>query len=429
VTTTKPVAGQDVSGKPAGAFPVARIRKDFPILGRKVYGKSLVYLDNAATSQKPRQVIDALVQYYEGYNANIHRAIHRLGEEATAAYEETRAKTARFINAPSAECIVFTRNATEAINLVAYAWGRSNIQAGDEILVTVMDHHSNLVPWQRLIQEKGAAVRYIDITEEHTLNLSNLDGLLTERTKLVCLNQVSNCLGTINPVEKVAREAHRRGALVLVDGAQSAPHLGIDVQAMDCDFFAFSSHKMLGPTGVGILYGRRELLERMEPFLGGGEMIRQVTVEGATWNDVPWKYEAGTPNIGDVIAFGAAIDYLTEIGMENVRVHEMEITAHALRRMRQLEDVVIYGPLDVERRGGVISFNYPDIHPHDVGTILDREGVAIRAGHHCCMPLMRRLDVAGTARASFYIYNTLGEVDILIDALAKVRHFFRDGAR
>ncbi len=408
---------------------VQKVRQDFPILSRTVYGKPLVYLDNAATSQKPRQVIEALVHYYQGYNANIHRAIHRLGEEATAAYEETRAKVARFINAPAAECIIFTSNATEAINLVAYTWGRSNVHQGDELLLTVMDHHSNLVPWQRLAQEKGATARYIDITEEHTLDLSNLDDLLTERTKIVCLNQVSNCLGTINPVEEVAREAHRRGALVLVDGAQSAPHLAVDVQALDCDFFAFSSHKMLGPTGVGVLYGRRELLEGMEPFLGGGEMIRQVTLEGATWNDVPWKFEAGTPNIGDVIAFGAAIDYLADIGMENVRAHEREITAHALRRLRQLEDIIVYGPLDAERRSGVISFNYPDIHPHDVGTILDREGVAIRAGHHCCMPLMRRLGIAGTARASFYIYNTLAEVDALIGALGKVRTIFRDGAR
>lgn len=406
-----------------------QIRKDFPILGRQVYGKPLVYLDNAATSQKPRQVIDALVRYYESYNANIHRAIHCLGEEATAAYEETRAKAARFINAPSPECIVFTRNATEAINLVAYAWGRANINRGDEILLTVLDHHSNLVPWQILAKEKGAIVRYIDISEEGTLDLSNLDSLLGPRTKIVCMNQVSNALGTINPVELLAKEAHRCGALIMVDGAQSAPHLPVDIGAMDCDFFAFSSHKMLGPTGVGVLYGRQELLETMAPFISGGEMIRQVTLDGATWNEVPWKYEAGTPNIGDVIAFGAAIDYLQAIGMEQVRAHEVEITAYALRRLRQLEDITIYGPPDAQRRGGVISFNYPDIHPHDVGTILDREGVAIRAGHHCCMPLMRRLGVAGTARASFYIYNTVEEVDALVGALEKARSFFKNDVR
>jgi len=408
---------------------VDEIRKDFPILGRQVYGKPLVYLDNAATSQKPRQVIDALVHYYETYNANIHRAIHCLGEEATAAYEEARAKAARFINAPSPECIVFTRNATEAINLVAYAWGRPNVNEGDEILLTILEHHSNLVPWQLLAKERKATVRYLDITDEGTLDLSGLESLLSERTKIVCLNQVSNALGTINPVEDVARQAHRQGALVMVDGAQSAPHLRVDVQAMDCDFFAFSSHKMLGPTGVGVLYARRELLETMAPFISGGEMIRQVTLEGTTWNDVPWKYEAGTPNIGDVIAFGAAIDYLEAIGMENVRAHEMEITSYALRRLRQLEDITLSGPADVEQRGGVVSFNYPDIHPHDVGTILDREGVAIRAGHHCCMPLMRRLGVAGTARASFYIYNTLEEVDVLISALQKTRSFFKNDGR
>ena len=423
------MTSQDVSEKPLRPLDIVRIREDFPILGRKVYGKPLVYLDNAATSQKPRQVIEALVRYYETYNANIHRAIHCLGEEATAAYEEARAKAARFINAPSPECIVFTRNATEAINLVAYSWGRANLQEGDEILLTVMDHHSNLVPWQRLAKEKGATVRYIDITEDYTLDLSDLDSLLNERTKIVCLNQVSNALGTINPVERMAQEAHRRGALILVDGAQSAPHLAVDVQALGCDFFAYSSHKMLGPTGIGILYGRRELLEEMEPFISGGEMIRQVTLEGASWNDVPWKYEAGTPNIGDVIAFGAAVDYLTDIGMEKVRAHEMEITAYALRRLRQLEEVTIYGPADIQQRSGVISINWPDIHPHDVGTILDREGVAIRAGHHCCMPLMRRLGVAGTARASFYIYNTLEEVDVFVDALQKARAFFKDDLR
>ena len=298
---------------------VEAIRRDFPILSRKVYGKPLVYLDNAATSQKPRQVIDALVRYYEGYNANIHRAIHCLGEEATAAYEESRAKIATFINAPSPECIVFTRNTTEAINLVSYTWGRANIGSGDEILLTEMEHHSNLIPWRRLADEKDASVRYIGITDQQRLDLNGMENLMNGRTRLAAVAHVSNSMGTINPVKELAREAHRNGTIFLVDGAQSAPHMPVDVQALDCDFFAFSSHKMLGPTGVGVLYARRELLEEMEPFLGGGEMISRVTLEEATWNDIPWKFEAGTPNIADVIAFGAAIDYLSALGMENVR--------------------------------------------------------------------------------------------------------------
>ncbi len=407
----------------------ARIREDFPILSRLVYGRPLVYLDNAATSQKPRQVIDALVRYYESYNANIHRAVHCLGEEATNAYEETRAKVAAFINAPSPECVIFTRNTTESINLVAYTWGRANLREGDEILLTQMEHHSNLIPWQRLAAEKGARIRYIGLTETQTLALDGLEGLLDARTRLVALPHVSNSLGTINPVERVAAEARRNGSVILVDGAQAAPHLPVDVQAIGCDFYAFSAHKMLGPTGVGVLYGRRELLEGMEPFLGGGEMIRRVTFEGATWNDLPWKFEAGTPNIGDVIAFGAAIDYLEALGMENVRAHEVELTEYALARLRTLDDITIYGPPDARDRGGVISFNLGDLHPHDVGTVLDRHGIAIRAGHHCTQPLMRALGIAGTARASFYIYNTPEEVDVLVDALRSARKFFANDAR
>ena len=405
-------------------FDVARIRRDFPILERKVYGKSLVYLDNAATSQKPRQVIDALVNYYENHNANIHRALHCLGEEATAAYEEARAKVASFINAPSPECIIFTRNTTEAINLVAYTWGRANIEDGDEILLTQMEHHSNLIPWQRLAAEKSAIIRYIGLTDQQTLDLSDLATLLSARTKMIAMPHASNSMGTINAIEEIAVEARRRGVTLLVDGAQGAPHLKVDVQSIDCDFYAFSSHKMLGPTGVGVLYGRRELLDEMEPFLGGGEMIRRVDFEGATWNDLPWKFEAGTPNIADVIAFGSAIDYLNDLGMENVRAHEIEITDYALRRLRGLDDIIMYGPEDPSERGGVVSFNYGDLHPHDVGTILDRHGVAIRAGHHCTQPLMRTLGVSGTARASFYVYNTREEVDVLVEALEAARDFF-----
>ena len=404
---------------------LAKIRSDFPILDRRVYGKPLVYLDNAATSQKPRQVIDALIRYYEESNANIHRAIHCLGEESTAAYEETRASVASFINAASEECIVFTRNATEAINLVAYTWGKTNIRSGDEIVLTLLDHHSNFVPWQRLAQEQGATVRYIGITDDGTLDLENLESLINDRTKLVAVTQISNSLGTINPVKELAKAAHEQDALVLVDGAQSAPHLPIDVQDLDCDFFALSSHKMLGPTGVGALYGRRELLEAMVPFMGGGEMIRTVTTEGATWNHSPWKFEAGTPNIADVIAFSAAIDYLRQIGMDNVRAHEIDLTGYALSQLQQMDGLTIYGTLEAEKRGGVISFNFPDVHPHDVGTIMDRQGVAIRAGHHCNMPLMKRLGVSGTVRASFYIYNTPEEVDLLLEAMNKVSPFFK----
>jgi cysteine desulfurase/selenocysteine lyase len=404
---------------------VQQIRKDFPILERKVYGKPLVYLDNAATSQKPRQVIDALVDYYENYNANIHRAVHCLGEEATAAYEEARAKVAKFINAPSPECVIFTRNTTEAINLVAYTWGRANVREGDEILLTQMEHHSNLIPWQRLAAEKGANVRYIELTDTQTLALDGLENLFDARTRLAAMPHVSNSLGTINPVEKIAKEAQRNGTMFLVDGAQGAPHLPVDVQAIGCDFYAFSSHKMMGPTGVGVLYGRQELLEEMEPFLGGGEMIRKVTFEGATWNDLPWKFEAGTPNIADVIAFGAAIDYLNGLGMENVREHEIEITDYALSRLGQFDDITLYGPPDARERGGVVSFNFGDLHPHDIGTVLDRHGVAIRAGHHCTQPLMRTLGVSGTARASFYVYNTLEEVDVLVEGLEAARDFFK----
>jgi cysteine desulfurase / selenocysteine lyase len=402
---------------------VARIRKDFPILDRKVHGKPLVYLDNAATSQKPRQVIDELVRYYENYNANIHRAVHTLGEEATAAYEAAREKVRAFINAPATESVIFTRNTTEAINLVAYSWGRANIHEGDEILLTQMEHHSNLIPWQMLAKEKGATVRYVAVTPEGTLELNGLENLFDARTKMMALPHVSNSLGTINPVEKIAAEARKRGVITLIDGAQGAPHLPVDVQAIGADFYAFSSHKMLGPTGIGVLYGRQELLEEMEPFMGGGEMIRKVTFEGATWNDLPWKFEAGTPNIADAIAFGAAIDYLNELGMENVREHEQEIVAYAIERMSRIPDIILYGPA-AEQRGGVVSFNFPDLHPHDIGTVLDTHGVAIRSGHHCTQPLMRCFGISGTARASFYVYNTPEEVDVLVEAVKATHEFF-----
>ncbi len=405
-------------------FDAQAIRRDFPILSRTMRGKPLVYLDNAATSQKPQAVLDALIDYYTTYNANIHRGIYELAERATDAYEAARDNVRRFIGARHSHELIFVRNTTEAINLVAHAWGRTHVKAGDEILLTHMEHHSNLVPWQMLAQAVGARVRYIPLRADGTLELEALDGLLSERTRLVALTQMSNVLGTINPVAEIARRAHRAGALILVDGAQSVPHLPVDVQELDCDFLAFSGHKMLGPTGIGALYARSAVLEGMEPFLGGGEMIRKVTWEGATWNDLPWKYEAGTPNIADGIAFGAAIDYLAELGMANVRCHEREITSYALRALAAVEDLTIYGPPDADVRGGVISFNLRAIHAHDVGQVLDSHGVAIRVGHHCAQPLMRELGVPATARASFYVYNTSDEVDTLIEGLRATQRLF-----
>ena len=409
---------------------VKRIRADFPILDRTVHGKPLVYLDNAATTQKPRQVINALVNYYSRYNANIHRGIHTLAEEATAAYEAAREQTARFIHAPSSRAIVFTRNATESINLLANAWGRTRLTPGDAILLSEMEHHSNLIPWQLIAKATGAALAFLHVTDDGRLRLDELDALLTPRTKLIALTHMSNVLGTINPIRRIADAAHRRGALVVVDAAQSAPHLPLDVEALGCDALAFSAHKMLGPTGVGVLYAREDLLETMEPFLGGGEMIADVQLTSATWNEIPWKFEAGTPNIADVIAFGEALAYLERIGMEQIRAHERELTAHALERLSQAEGLTLYGlPRADEERGGVVSFNLDGLHPHDVGTVLDAEGIAVRAGHHCAKPLMRRLGVPATVRASFYLYNTREEVDRLVEALAAVKAFFNRPAR
>ena len=404
---------------------IQRIREDFPILSREVHGRPLVYFDNAATTQKPRAVIDALVEYYERYNANIHRGIHALAEEATARYEETRQKVAGFIGAPGPETIVFTRNTTESINLVAYAWGRKHLREGDEIVLSVMEHHSNLVPWQILAKETGAKLRHIDIDDEGRLVWEDVERLIGEKTKLVAITHMSNVLGTINPVRRIADLAHQQGALMLVDGAQSVPHLPVNVQDLDCDFLAFSAHKMLGPTGVGVLYARQELLEEMDPFLGGGEMIKRVRLDESTWNDVPWKFEAGTPNIGDVCAFGAAIDYLQEIGMENVRAHEVALVNEALRRLSEVPGITTYGPKGTEDRGGAIAFNLKDVHPHDLGTVLDRHGVAIRAGHHCAQPLMARLDCVATGRASFYLYNRVEELDTLIEGIQAAARLFR----
>lgn len=403
---------------------VDAIREDFPILKRKVNGKNLVYLDSGATSQKPRTVIQALVDYYQNYNSNVHRGIHTLSEEATAKFEQVREKVANFINCNDTESIIFVRNTTEGVNLVAHAWGRRNVNSGDEILVTEMEHHSNLIPWQLLAKEKKAVLKHVKVTDNGLLDLSNLEELITPETKVVAVTRASNVLGTINPVRQIADVAHRVGAKVMVDGAQSVPHLITNVKELDCDFLAFSSHKMLGPTGVGVIFIRKELLEEMDPFLGGGNMIREVWIDRATWNHSPWKYEAGTPDIAGVIGFGAALDYLQQQGMKEIREHEMELTGYALKKLRDIEDITIYGPQDPERQTGSISFNIADIHPHDVGTILSEEGVAIRAGHHCSQPLMRRFKIYGTARASFYLYNTAEEVDILIEALKKAKQIF-----
>ena len=401
-----------------------KIRADFPILARKVHGKPLVYFDNAATTQKPRAVISALTDFYENHNANVHRGVHTLSDEATQMVEDSRLKVARFINAPKPECVIFTRNATESINLVAHAWGRKFLKAGDEILLTEMEHHSNLVPWQMLAQEKGVTLRFIPLTPEGELDLKAAAGLVSSKTKLLAFTAMSNALGTINPVEKLIALAKAAGAKSLVDGAQWVPHLPTDVVQWDCDFLVFSAHKMLGPTGIGVLYGKPELLEGMDPFLGGGDMISKVALERSTYNVLPHKFEAGTPNIADAAAFGAAIDYLNAVGLPAIREHELALTKRALEIVKAEPRAVVYGPADASKRGGVVSFNVEGLHPHDVGTAFDLEGVAIRAGHHCCQPLMSKMKMGGTARASFYLYNTLSEVESLGAVLEKTVKFF-----
>ena len=409
---------------------VERIREEFPILRQQVNGHPLVYLDNAATTQKPRQVVAALVRYYETTNANIHRGIHTLAVRATEQYEAVRAKAARHVGGEGHGNIVFTRNATESINLVARAWGDANIGEGDEIVLSLMEHHSNIVPWQLLARRTGAVLRYGDITADGQLDLDHIRSLIGERTKLVSMVHVSNVLGTINPIAEISAMAHEVGALMLVDGAQSAPHMAVDVGALGCDFFAFSAHKMLGPTGVGALWARPGLLEDMDPFLGGGEMISLVQQAESTWADVPHKFEAGTPNIADVIAFGAALDYLADLGMDNVRAHERAITEYAIDGLLQVPGVSIQGPLDASKRGGAVSFTIEGVHPHDVSTIVDSFGIAIRAGHHCAQLLMRKLELPATNRASFYIYNTRAEVDALVAAIKEAQKVFdRAGTR
>ncbi len=402
----------------------ASLRQDFPILQRKVRGKALVYLDNAATTQKPSRVIEFEKAFYERHNANIHRGVHALSEESTALVDESRAKVARFIGAGARE-IVFTRNATESINLVAHAWGRKFLGPRDEILLTEMEHHSNLVPWQLLAQEKGVRLRFVPVTPQGTIDLESARRTITPKTRLFAFTAMSNALGSINPVRELVALAKENGAASLVDASQWVPHLRTDVAELDCDFLAFSAHKMLGPTGVGVLYGRQKLLEEMNPFLGGGDMIGQVWLERSSYADPPQKFEAGTPNIAGIAAFAQAIDYLSEIGMEAVRRHEIALTQRALEIARAQSGVELYGPADVNERGGVLSFNVADIHPHDVGQVFDSEGIAIRAGHHCCQPLMSKMRIGGTARASFYLYNTIEDVEAFGRGLRKVKEFFK----
>lgn len=399
-----------------------KYRRDFPILQTKMNGYPLVYLDNAATTQKPNAVIEALKNYFETYNANIHRGAYKLSEIATLAYEEAHQKVADFVNAPGIENIVFTRNCTEALNLVAYSWGRSQLREGDHILLTQMEHHSNIVPWQLLAEEKNVKIHYWPILSDGTLDINQLSNLLTEKTKLVSLTHASNVLGTINPVKEIIKKAHEAGAVVILDAAQSTPHFPVDVQDLDCDFLAFSGHKMIAPTGIGALYGKQELLDKMPPFMGGGDMISDVTFEGSTWHELPWKFEAGTPSIAEGIGFGVAIDYLNNIGMDKIWQHEKQLTEYAMNQILEIPGIKIYGTS--KNRTGVISFSLDNVHPHDIATFLDQYGVAIRAGHHCAHPLMKLLGVPATARASFYFYNNKEDIDQFINALNKTRKFF-----
>ncbi|GCE48300.1 cysteine desulfurase/selenocysteine lyase [Thermosporothrix hazakensis] len=405
---------------------VEDIRRDFPILSRQVHGKRLVFLDSAASSQKPAVVIEALDQYYRTYNANVHRGVYEISEEATEAVERARLKIARFIHARQSKQVIFTRNTTESINLVAYSWGGEHIQQGDLIVLTEMEHHSNLVPWQLLAQRTGARLEFVPVNEEGLLRLDVYEQLLQQKPKLVAFAHMSNVLGTINPVKEMVAQAHAVGAITLVDGAQSVPHMTVDVQDLDADFYCFSGHKMLGPTGIGVLYGKRPLLESMTPFMGGGSMIRTVKLHESTWADLPHKFEAGTPAIAEAIGLGVAVDYLNELGMEWVRQHEKALTAYALKRLSAIPGLTIYGPKDVEQRGGVLSFTLDGVHPHDLASILDMEvGVAVRAGHHCAQPLMDRYNIPATARASFYVYNDERDVDTLAEGLQKAQEIFQ----
>lgn len=404
-----------------------KIRQDFPILFQEVNDEPLVYLDNAATTQKPKAVLDALTDYYEHENANVHRGVHTLAERATHSYEAAREKVRSFINASETAEVLFTRGTTTSLNWVARSFGEQFIHEGDEILISYMEHHSNVIPWQQLAKKTGASLKYIELTEEGFLDMEKARELINSNTKIVSIAHVSNVLGVINPVEELAQMIHEQGGILVVDGAQSTPHMAIDVQQIDCDFFAFSGHKMCGPTGIGVLYGKRKWLEQMEPVEFGGEMIDFVELYDSTWKELPWKFEAGTPNIAGAIALGHAIDYLEAISMENIHHYEEELVAYVLPKLQQIEGLTIYGPQDPAKRTGVIAFNLDGLHPHDVATALDMEGVAVRAGHHCAQPLLKYLQVAATARASFYFYNTKQDADRLVDAILATKEFFQHG--
>ncbi|EGQ26501.1 cysteine desulfurase SufS [Sporosarcina newyorkensis 2681] len=402
------------------------IRNHFPILNQEVNGHPLVYLDSAATSQKPQQVIDAISHYYTYENSNVHRGVHTLGNRATEAYEGAREKVRRFVNAKSTEEIIFTRGTTTALNLVAQSYGQANVQEGDEIVITHMEHHSNIIPWQQLARAKGATLNYIELESDGTISLDKVREVITDRTKIVAIMHVSNVLGTINPIQEITEIAHAHGAVMVVDGAQAAPHIKVDVEALDCDFYAFSGNKMGAPTGIGVLYGKKRLLENMEPVEFGGEMIDFVGLQESTWKELPWKFEGGTPIIAGAVGLGAAIDYLEEIGLDNIERHEHELAAYALERFKDVEGLTIYGPMNADERAGVITFNLEGVHPHDLATVLDMNGIAVRAGHHCAQPLMKWLDVSSTARASFYVYNTKEDVDRLVDGLRTAKEYFSD---
>ncbi|MBC2308871.1 cysteine desulfurase [Listeria welshimeri] len=403
---------------------IQKIRADFPILDQEINEKPLAYLDNAATSQKPKQVIEALTHYYEFDNANVHRGVHTLAARATDAYESARVKVAKFIHAREVAEIIFTRGTTSAINLVVDSYAEANIEAGDEIVISYLEHHSNLIPWQQLAKRKGAVLKYIELEEDGTISVEQAQKTISEKTKIVALAHVSNVLGTITPIKEIAAIAHKFGAVILVDGAQAVPHMEVNVVDLDADFYAFSGHKMMAPTGIGALYGKRELLDAMEPTEFGGEMIDFVELYDSTWKELPWKFEAGTPIIGGAIALGAAIDYLAEVGLANIHAHEQELVGYAIEEMSKIDGITIYGPKDASKRCGLVTFNLEGAHPHDIATILDEDGIAIRAGHHCAQPLMKWLDVSSTARASFYIYNTKEEIDALIDGLKLTKEYF-----
>ncbi|PFM81705.1 cysteine desulfurase [Bacillus sp. AFS077874] len=402
---------------------VKAIREAFPILNQEVNGHPLIYLDSAATSQKPVQVIEAVANYYKEYNSNVHRGVHTLGTKATDAYEGARDKVRKFINASSIEEIIFTRGTTTAINTVAASYGRTNLKAGDEIVISYMEHHSNIIPWQQVAKATGATLKYLPLEEDGSISVEQAKATINSNTKIVAIMYVSNVLGSINPVKEIAAIAHQHGAIMLVDGAQSTPHMKVDVQDLDCDFYAFSGHKMCAPTGIGVLYGKKHLLENMEPIEFGGEMIDFVDLQDSTWKELPWKFEGGTPIIAGAVGLGAAIDFLTEIGMENIEKHEHEIANYALEQLSTVKGVTIYGP---KHRAGLVTFNVEDVHPHDVATVLDVEGIAVRAGHHCAQPLMRWLKVSATARASFYLYNTKEDVDAFVRGLVKTKEYFSD---